>query len=102
MHRDVWHCTVLTARHDRPLTDTAWAWIAVRLVDAAGIAPLGDVEACRWVALRHARDHVHLVATLARQDGRLPELRGNWYRMRETRDQIEAELGLLPTRSSRT
>jgi hypothetical protein len=99
--RYVWHCTALTARHDRPLTDTTWAWIAIRLVDAAGIAPLGDVEACRWIALRHARDHVHLVATLVRQDGRLPEMHGNWYRMRETCDRIEAELGLLLTRSSR-
>ncbi len=93
--------TALTARHDRPLTDTTRAWIAARLIAAVGIASLGDVEACRWVALRHARDHVHLVATLVRQDGRLPEMRGNWYRMRETCDRIEAEFGLLPTRRSR-
>lgn len=102
LHRYVWHCTVLTARHDRPLIDTTWAWIAARLVNAAGIAPLGDVEACRWIALRHACDHVHLVAILARQDGRISQMRGNWCRMRETCDQIEAELGLLPTRLSRS
>ncbi|RVX39149.1 hypothetical protein EDD27_1496 [Nonomuraea polychroma] len=85
------------ADRDRPLIDTTWARIATRLIDAAGIAPLGDVEACRWIALRHARDHIHLVATLARQDGRIPEMHGNWYRMRETCDRIEAELALLLT-----
>ncbi|GII96353.1 hypothetical protein [Sinosporangium siamense] len=58
--RHLWHCTVLTARHDRPLTDTTWAWIAAQVLDAAGVAPLGDPAACRWVAQRHARDHIHL------------------------------------------
>ncbi|UBU18093.1 hypothetical protein [Nonomuraea gerenzanensis] len=84
----------MTSGSHRPLTDTTWAQIAARLIDAAGIAPYGDLNACRWIALRHARDHIHLVATLVRQDGRIPELRGNWHRMRETRDQIEAELEL--------
>ncbi|MBB6347226.1 hypothetical protein FHU36_003771 [Nonomuraea muscovyensis] len=94
LRRHVWHCTVLTARHDRVLTDTTWAQIAARLLDAAGIAPFGDLFACRWIALRHARDHIHLIATLARQDGRRPNLHGNWYRMRDTCDLIEAQLGL--------
>ena len=98
LRRHVWHCTVLTARHDRVLTDTTWAQIAARLLDAAGIAPFGDLFACRWIALRHARDHIHLVATLVRQDGRRPNLRGNFYRMRETCDLIEAQLGLAITR----
>ncbi|WP_442942663.1 relaxase/mobilization nuclease domain-containing protein [Nonomuraea sp. LP-02] len=92
----------MTARHDRPLTDTTWAQIATQLIDAAGIAPYGDLDACRWIALRHARDHVHLVTTLVRQDGRIPEMHGYWYRMRDTCDRIEAELGLLLTCSSRT
>ncbi|MFJ3754468.1 hypothetical protein [Streptomyces rubiginosohelvolus] len=39
------------------------------MVAAAGIVPHGDTQACRWVAARHADDHIHLVATLARQDG---------------------------------
>ncbi|MFI0422426.1 hypothetical protein [Spongiactinospora sp. 9N601] len=67
------------------------------LMDAAGIAPAGDLFACRWIALRHARDHIHLVATLVRQDGRRPNLR-NWYRRRDVCDLIESELGLAITR----
>jgi hypothetical protein len=39
------------------------------MVAAVGIAPHGDPDAVRWVAIRHAEDHIHIVATLVRQDG---------------------------------
>ena len=39
-------------------------------MDAVKLAPLGDPNAVRWVAVRHNADHIHLVATLVRQDGR--------------------------------
>jgi hypothetical protein len=35
-----------------------------------GLAPHGDDQAVRWVAVRHSDDHVHLVAALVRQDRR--------------------------------
>jgi hypothetical protein len=35
-----------------------------------GLAPHDDLGAVRWVGIRHGDDHVHLVATLVRQDGR--------------------------------
>ncbi|GAA1892329.1 relaxase/mobilization nuclease domain-containing protein [Streptantibioticus ferralitis] len=66
----VWHCSVRADPGDRHLTDTEWADIARRMVAAAGIAPEGDTKACRWVAVRHAPDHIHIAATLVRQDGR--------------------------------
>lgn len=69
----VWHCPVRAAPEDPILTDTQWADIARRIVAAAGIAPEGDAEACRWVAVRHADDHIHITATLVRQDGRRPQ-----------------------------
>ncbi|MEV4994123.1 mobilization protein [Streptomyces niveus] len=68
----VWHCPVRAAPEDPILTDAQWADIARRIVAAAGIAPQGDAEACRWVAVRHADDHIHIAATLVRQDGRRP------------------------------
>ena len=37
-----------------------------------GLAPEGDDLGVRWVAVRHAPDHIHLVATLARQDRHRP------------------------------
>ena len=40
-----------------------------------GLAPYGEEDdAVRWVAIRHGDDHIHLVAMLARQDGRRPAL----------------------------
>nr|WP_237514560.1 relaxase/mobilization nuclease domain-containing protein [Streptomyces sp. SID4945] len=90
----VWHCPVRAAPEDPVLTDAQWADIARRMVAAAGIALEGDDEACRWVAVRHAEDHIHIAATLVRQDGRRPE-RGYDQRavQREAR-KIEVDYGL--------
>lgn len=90
----VWHCPVRAAPEDPILSDGQWADIARRMVAAAGIAPEGDEEACRWVAVRHANDHIHIAATLVRHDGRRPE-RGYDQRavQREARS-IEADYGL--------
>ncbi|MFF7497165.1 mobilization protein [Streptomyces rubiginosohelvolus] len=73
----VWHVSVRNEPDDRTLTDAEWATVAAEMVAAAGIAPHGDTQACRWVAVRHADDRIHLVATLARQDGRHPRIRGD-------------------------
>ena len=37
----------------------------------------------RWVAIRYGDDHIHIVAMLARQDGRRPRVRNDRYRLRE-------------------
>jgi hypothetical protein len=66
----IWHCSVRAADTDRYLTDGEWADIARRIVRAAGIAPDGDTKGCRWVAVRHAPDHIHIAATTVREDGR--------------------------------
>ena len=50
-----------------------WAQVAAQVMDRTGLAPAGDELGVRWVAVRHAADHVHLVATLARQDGTRPQ-----------------------------
>lgn len=68
----VWHASIRNAPTDRTLTDTQWAAVAAEMVAVAGIAPHDDEHGCRWVAVRHAPDHIHLLATLARQDGRRP------------------------------
>ena len=68
--RPVWHCVARAAPGDRLLSDQEWAQVAAGIMDRTGLAPRGqDDEAVRWVAIRHAADHVHIVATLARQDG---------------------------------
>ena len=90
----VWHCPVRAAPEDPLLTDAQWADIARRIVAAAGIAPQGDDEACRWVAVRHADDHIHIAATLVRQDGRRPQRDYDQRAVQREARQIEVDYGL--------
>ncbi|MDF9801463.1 hypothetical protein M2436_000010 [Streptomyces sp. HB372] len=92
----VWHVSIRNAPTDRTLTDTEWATVAAEMIHAAGIAPHGDEHGCRWVAVRHAPDHIHLVATLARQDGRHPRIRGDIVRMHTAARGFETAWGLSP------
>ncbi|WP_210593644.1 mobilization protein [Streptomyces sp. GESEQ-35] len=90
----VWHCPVRAAPEDPILTDAQWADIARRIVAAAGIAPEGDEEACRWVAVRHAEDHIHIAATLVRQDGRRPDRGYDQRAVQKEARKIEVDYGL--------
>ena len=68
---------------DRYLSDDDWRDIAETYMDRLGLAPHGDDLAVRWIAVRHADDHVHIVATLARQDGRRVWPRNDFWRAGE-------------------
>ncbi|MFD8703618.1 mobilization protein [Kitasatospora sp. NPDC059648] len=92
--RKIWHCSVRAAPGDRHLDDAEWAAIARRIVHATGIAPEGDTTACRWVAVRHAPDHIHIAATLVRQDGRLANLSFDRPKAQAEARLIEKEYGL--------
>lgn len=92
--RHVWHCPVRTAPGDRYLTDTEWSEVARRIVHATGIAEYGDDKACRWVAVRHADDHIHIVATLKREDGRSPRRHQDGIRAQAECRKIEKQWGL--------
>ncbi|MFD3608681.1 relaxase/mobilization nuclease domain-containing protein [Streptomyces atroolivaceus] len=90
----VWHCPVRTAPGDRYLTDAEWAEVARRVVHATGIAPDGDERACRWIAVRHADDHIHIMATTVRADGRVPRTHRGGQRAQAECRKIEKEMGL--------
>ncbi|WP_333769667.1 relaxase/mobilization nuclease domain-containing protein [Streptomyces sp. IBSBF 2435] len=90
----VWHCPVRAAPGDRYLSDAEWGEIARRIVHAAGIAPDGDPLACRWIAVRHADDHIHILATTVREDGRRPKIHNCGMRAQAEARLIETELGL--------
>lgn len=90
----VWHCPVRAAPEDRHLSDTEWADIAQQIVEAAGIAPPGDDLACRWIAVRHADDHIHILATTVREDGRRPKLHDSGIRVGDACRQVEKDYGL--------
>lgn len=92
--RHVWHCSVRTAPDDRHLSDVEWAEVARRVVAATGIAEADDEHACRWVAVRHADDHIHIAATLVRQDGRSARRHDDFNRAQNECRTIEREWGL--------
>ncbi|MET9565438.1 relaxase/mobilization nuclease domain-containing protein [Streptomyces tauricus] len=90
----VWHCPVRAAPEDRYLSDAEWGEIAQRIVQAAGIAPAGDDLGCRWIAVRHAGDHIHILATTVREDGRRPKLHDSGLRVGNACREIEKDYGL--------
>lgn len=90
----VWHCPVRAAPGDRYLSDAEWGEVARRIVHAAGISPDGDPLACRWIAVRHADDHIHILATTVREDGRRPKIHNCGMRAQAEARLIETELDL--------
>jgi len=95
--KPVWHCSIRAAPQDRLLSDAEWAQVAARVMARTGLAPAGDELGVRWVAIRHAADHVHIVATLARQDGTRPRIWNDFYRVREACQDAETRFGLRRT-----
>ncbi|MFE1764707.1 relaxase/mobilization nuclease domain-containing protein [Streptomyces angustmyceticus] len=92
--KHVWHCSVRTDPGDRMLTDAEWNTVAQRLVAATGIAPEGDPDGCRWVAVRHADDHIHILATMVRGDLRRPRMNYDFKKAQAECRRIEKEWGL--------
>jgi hypothetical protein len=96
--RPVWHCSVRAAPGDRMLCDDEWAQVAHDIVHRTGLAPRGqDDDAVRWIAVRHAPDHMHIVAMLARQDGTRPSSWNDYYRVGEACRAAEERFGLRRT-----
>ncbi|MDJ0464651.1 relaxase/mobilization nuclease domain-containing protein [Streptomyces sp. H27-C3] len=92
--KHVWHLSVRAAPDDPVLSDEQWGEIARRMVAATGIAPASDDSGCRWAAVRHADDHIHIIATLVREDGRKPRLNNDAKRSQAEARLIEAKYGL--------
>src|ERR1035441_8232121 len=95
--KPVWHCAVRAAPGDRMLSDADWAQVAAAIMARTGLAPAGDDPGVGWVAVRHAADHIHVVATLARQDGARPRVWNDFFRVREACQDAEERFGLAAT-----
>ncbi|MDG9724684.1 relaxase/mobilization nuclease domain-containing protein [Streptomyces sp. DH41] len=93
--RHVWQCSLRAATTDRHLSDEEWADIARRVVAATGIAPQDDPDGCRWVAVRHAPDHIHIAATKVRGDLRPARHWNDYLTADRELATIEKEYGLL-------
>jgi hypothetical protein len=102
--KPVWHCVVRAAPDDPDLGDGAWMRIAGEIMHRTGLSRYGgEGQGVRWVAVHHGENHIHIAATLARQDGRPARLNNDWYRIGEALRDIELEYGLqVVARADRT
>ncbi|MCC0094653.1 mobilization protein [Streptomyces flavotricini] len=92
--KHVWHTSVRATADDRILSDEEWGEIARRVVAATGIDPGDGEPGCRWAAVRHADDHIHIIATLVCEDGSRPDDFRSGKRAQAECRLIEKELGL--------
>lgn len=91
----VWHCSLRAAEEDPELSDEVWKRTAEEVMHRTGLSSRDDEDAgVRWVAVHHGDRHVHLVAVLARQDGRPVRLHNSYYRIAEALRWAEQEYGL--------
>ena len=100
--KHVYHRMVRADPSDRNLSDEEWGAVARRIVAAAGIAPDGDPDGCRWVAVHHGDNHIHILATVIRADLTQARLRGDQYRAEAELTEIEREYGLKDLSDTRT
>ncbi|MFD4562251.1 relaxase/mobilization nuclease domain-containing protein [Streptomyces sp. NPDC058469] len=92
--KHVWHTSVRATADDRILSDEEWGEIARRVVAVTGIDPGDGQPGCRWAAVRHADDHIHIVATLVCEDGSRPDDFRSGQRAQAECRLIEKEYGL--------
>jgi hypothetical protein len=101
--RPVWQCSVRAAPEDPILTDEQWADISRRIVHATGLALDGDPDGCRWVAVRHADDHIHIAATTIRGDLRTARHWNDYLRADKELEAVEQDYNLrVVVRGDRT
>ena len=72
--QDVWHCSLSVAAEEGPLGDEQWDAIARDFMDEMGFTEAGGKAPARWVAIHHGastsgNDHIHIAASMVREDG---------------------------------
>lgn len=97
--KHVYHVPVSIHADDGALTDEQWAEVAQRAADKLGFTETRDRAAVPWLAMRHGKsgdgnDHIHFVASLYRESGHVPVIRGDWGIWREVREEFAARWNL--------
>ena len=95
--KHVWHCSLRAAPEDRPLTDSEWADVCRSVLARTGLDAGVVGEGCRWIVVRHAGDHVHLVVTLARENGTRPSVGNDFCKVGVAAREVEGRFGLRVT-----
>jgi len=94
----VWHCSLRNEDADRVLSDDEWEAVAQDVMDRTGIAGTDDAGGCRWIGVRHDDNHIHLMATLVRQDNiRRVHPKNDFHVVRSVCREWETKLGITLT-----
>ena len=95
----VFHCSLSLSAEDGRLTDQQWGDIANDYMAEMGFTEESGKAPCRWAAVRHGvskngNDHIHIVASMVRDDG---TKWNNWkskYKSQQVSRELEKKYGL--------
>ena len=96
----MWHCSLSLRADEGRLPDEKWARIATEFMDTMGFTEESGRSAARWVALHHGlsrdgNDHIHIAASLVREDGTKVDTYRDWPRTQDACRELERRHGLL-------
>ena len=105
----VWHCSLSLRAEEGDLTDAKWADIAQDFMDEMGFTEASGRAPAQWVAIRHGHskagnDHIHIAASMVREDGTKWSSWRDFPRAQQAARGIEKKYGLeelSPTHSTR-
>jgi hypothetical protein len=94
----VFHCSLSLSAEEGIQSDERWAEIAADFADKMGFTETSGKAPLRWVAVRHGlssagNDHVHIVASIVREDGTKWSDYNDRPRVQKAAREIEAKYG---------
>ncbi len=96
----VWHMSLSIPVGDRQLSDAEWGAITQGAMDRMGFTEAGGKAPVRWVAVRHGvsvngHDHVHIAATIVRDDGTKATVFRDYQKVSAYAAEVERQYGLV-------
>lgn len=104
--KHVWHCSLSVSVRDGVLSDDKWHDIARDFMAGMDLDdPSSPKSPVRWAAVRHGfsangNDHVHIVASLVRDDGTKASVHKDFRRAQDVARALEVKHGLEPLESA--
>ena len=99
-HGHLWQMSLSLPVGDRELTDEQWGAIAREAMDRLGLTEASGKEPVRWIAVRHGtsrsgNEHIHIAATIVRDDGTKASLSFEKRKMSAFAAEMEQKYGLV-------
>ena len=95
----VFHCSLSLSAEEGKLTDQQWGDIANDYMSVMGFTEDSGKAPCRWAAVRHGvskngNDHIHIVASMVRDDGTKWNAWKSKYKSQQISRELERKYGL--------